>query len=86
MTSAGRFAPMLDRLPRDVAALARVVQGLAVHEYVASDWYGVSLSDERRSESHIRSAERMLEAVLALDGRPLPATVYNSLLNREETV
>src|SRR6266536_2334054 len=59
MTSPGRFAPMFDELPRDVVALTRIVQGLALHEY-ASDWYGVSIPDERRSESHIRSARRML--------------------------
>jgi hypothetical protein len=70
MTAAGRFAPMLDQLPRDVAALVRIVQGLVLHEF-ASDWYGVSIPDERRSESHIRSAEVMLERVLALDSRPL---------------
>jgi hypothetical protein len=72
-TSPGRFAPMFDELPRDVAALTRIVQGLALHEY-ASDWYGVSIPDERRSESHIRSAERMLERILALDGQPLTVT------------
>jgi len=71
MTSAGRFAPLFDQLPRDVAALVRVVQGLVLHEFAAADWYGVSLSDERRSESHIRPVERMLERLLALDDRPL---------------
>jgi hypothetical protein len=70
MTSAGRFAPLFDQLPRDVAGLTRVVQGLLLHEF-AADWYGVSLSDERRSESHIRPVERMLERLLALDDRPL---------------
>jgi hypothetical protein len=71
MTSAGRYASLFDPLPRDVAALARIVQGLALHEYVASEWYGVSIPDERRSESHIRPVERMLERLLALDARPL---------------
>jgi hypothetical protein len=70
MTSAGRFSSLMDQLPSDVPALARVVQGLALHEF-ASDWYGVSIPEERRSESHIRSAERMLERILTLDGRPL---------------
>ena len=71
MTSAGRFAPLFDPLPRDVAGLTRIVQGLVLHEFVAADWYGVSISDERRSESHIRPVERMLERLLALDDRPL---------------
>jgi hypothetical protein len=42
-----------------------------LHEFVAADWYGVRISDERRSESHIRPVEQMLERILALDDRPL---------------
>ncbi len=71
MTSAGRYASMLAELPHDVADLVGIVQGLAIHEYVASDFYGFRIPDERRGESHIRSVEHMLERVLALDGRPL---------------
>jgi Transglutaminase-like superfamily len=70
MTSGGGHAPMFDALPRDVAALARVVQGLLLHEHWAPA-YGVALADERRSESHIRSTKRMLDHLLAHDGRPL---------------
>jgi hypothetical protein len=70
MTSAARFASLFDELPRDPAGLARIVQGLVLHEF-ASDWYGVSMTDERRSESHIRPVQRMLERLLALDNRPL---------------
>ena len=71
MTSAGRYATMLAELPHDLADLVGIVQGLAIHEYVASDFYGFQIPDERRAESHIRSVEQMLERVLALDGRPL---------------
>jgi hypothetical protein len=70
MTSSCRHAPMFDVLPRDVAALARVVQGLMLHEH-AAPLYGVVLADEHRSQSHIRPVERMLDRLLALDGRPL---------------
>lgn len=73
MTSAGEHAGILDRLPNDVGALARVVQGLAIHEYVASDFYGVAVPDERRRESHIRRVGQMLDRLLALDARPLDA-------------
>ena len=58
---------MLDELPRDVAALARIVQGLLLHEHWAPA-YGVALSDERRSGSQIRAVEPMLERLL---GQPL---------------
>ena len=70
MTSGGGHAPMFDALPRDVAALARVVQGLLLHEHWAPA-YGVVLSDERRGESHIRPTKRMLARLLVHDGRPL---------------
>jgi hypothetical protein len=70
MTSSCRHASMFDALPHDVAALARVVQGLMLHEH-AAPLYGVVLADERRSQSHIRPVERMLDCLLAFDGRPL---------------
>jgi hypothetical protein len=70
MTSGCGHAPMFDELPRDVAALARVVQGLLLHEHWAPA-YGVALSDDRRSESHIRPTKRMLDQLLAYDGQPL---------------
>jgi hypothetical protein len=70
MTAGCGHAPMFDELPRDVAALAHVVQGLLLHEHWAPA-YGVALSDERRSESHIRPVEHMLDRLLAHDGRPL---------------
>ena len=47
-----------------MADLARVVQGLLLHEHFAPA-YGVTLSDERRGESHIRTVERMLDRLLA---------------------
>ena len=46
MTSAGAYAPMFDGLPRHLAALAGIVQGLLLHEHWAPT-YGVTLSDER---------------------------------------
>jgi hypothetical protein len=64
MTSARERAPLLEKLPHDVAALARIVQGLLLHEHWAPA-YGVALSDERRSGSQIRFVEQMLERLLA---------------------
>jgi hypothetical protein len=73
MTSAGRYAPLLDRLPRDIAGLATVAHGLLVHEHLASA-YGVTLSGEDRSSVHIRPVERLLERIVARDDRPLDTT------------
>jgi hypothetical protein len=70
ITSAGRYAALFERLPNDVSALVRIVQGLTLHEFVASSMYGVTVSNERKSESHIREAERMLDRILELDDQP----------------
>lgn len=72
ITSSHRHAPMFNALPHDVTALVRVGQGLMLHEHAAPH-YGVALTDERRSQSHIRPVERMLDRLLALDSRPLAA-------------
>jgi hypothetical protein len=71
MTSAGDHARRFDELPRDVKALAGVAQGLSVHEYVASGFYGFTVPDERRKESHVRWVALMLDRILAIDPRPL---------------
>ena len=70
MTSAGRFAPLLEPLPGDVVGLAGVAQGLVVHEHMAAA-YGVTLSDEDRATVHLRAVEQLLEQVIARDDRPL---------------
>jgi hypothetical protein len=70
MTSGGEYAVVLATLPNDVGELVRIVQGLVLHEYVASA-YGVTIPEQRRSESHIRRVDRMLNRLLAEDTRPL---------------
>jgi len=70
MTSGDKYASMFNELPNDVVDLARVIQGLLLHEH-ASPLYGVTLTDERRSESHLRSVGQMLDRVFAIDGHPL---------------
>lgn len=70
VTAAGKYAAQLDELPNDVGSLTRVVQGLLIHEYMASA-YGVQISDERKSESHLRPAEKMLEKIFEQNSKPL---------------
>ena len=72
MTAAGPYQPLLADLPRGVAALAGVAQGLIIHEHLAG-LYGVTLSDERRATVHIRPVAELLARILAEDGRPLTA-------------
>lgn len=72
LTSLGRYTSQVEPLPSDVAQLVRVVQGLVVHQYLASA-YKVTLPESRLGEAHIRPVERMLEKILALDPQPLSA-------------
>lgn len=60
----------LDGLPRGPAALAGVVQGLLIHEHLAST-YGVTLRPEQHAEAHVRSVESMLGGIAAKDATAL---------------
>jgi Transglutaminase-like superfamily len=73
MTSAGRYAPLLQNLPGDVPSLGAIVQGLLIHEYMAGE-YGVTLSEQDRSSVHIRPTEQLLAEIVARDSRPLEVT------------
>lgn len=70
MADAGRLASLFSSLPDDVAGLARVVQGLMLHEHLAST-YGEVLTPARREGSQIRDVAAILEAMMAIDGRAL---------------
>jgi hypothetical protein len=58
------------RLPADLAALAEVAHGLIVHEHMVG-MYGFELAAERRTSVHIRPVSRLLDQMVAEDGRPL---------------
>jgi hypothetical protein len=79
MTTLDQYAAPADDLPDDVAGLARTVQGLLLHEHWAPA-YGITLSDERRSQTHLRSAVQMLDCLSTEKGRSL--TVARSLDER----
>src|SRR5262245_40602041 len=70
MTKAGRHKRALAALPDDVGTLARIIQGLAVHQYMA-DAYGFKVPEKRTAESHIRAVDKILDRILELDERPL---------------
>ena len=70
MTSAGRYAPLLQNLPGEVPSLAAIVQGLLIHEYMAGE-YGVTLSEQDRASVHIRPVEQLLAEIVARDSRSL---------------
>jgi len=70
MTDPGQYAPLLDALPTDIAALSEAVQGLMLHIFWA-DKYGVTLSGARKEEVQLRRVDARLARILELDDRPL---------------
>jgi hypothetical protein len=70
MTSPGRHAQLFDVVPADVAAVARVVQGLLIHEFWLGA-YGVEMSAAQRDSVNLRRAEQLLEAIVSRNPRPL---------------
>jgi Transglutaminase-like superfamily len=72
MSDPGRHAGLFDGLPRDAGQLAKVVQGLLIHQHIAPA-YGVALSPDRQAQSHVRAVEKILDGIVARDDRPLSA-------------
>ncbi len=70
MNDPGQHAARLAVLPHEPDALARTVQGLMIHQHIAST-YGVTLSPDQRAQSHVRGVETMLDAITMRDARPL---------------
>src|SRR6516225_1528636 len=68
----GRHAAVFDGLPGEPGALAKTVQGLLIHQHIAPA-YGVTLSRDQQSQSHVRAVEQILDDIVTRDGRPLSA-------------
>lgn len=73
MTSAGRHADVLQSHPGDIEDLAKVVQGVLLHEHWAPA-YGQVLSDQRRSDTHLRPAAAMLDRAVVASSEPVHVT------------
>jgi hypothetical protein len=70
MTAAGKYAGLFDGLPTGPDGVARVVQGLLIHEFWA-EAYGVTLAEEDRDRVNLRHVEQVLDAIVSRDDRPL---------------
>jgi hypothetical protein len=73
MSDPGHHRALFAELQNDVRSLARIIHGLGIYDVVAKDFYGCDLSEERRREIHIRSMEKRLGRIMALEDRPLSA-------------
>jgi hypothetical protein len=71
MTSVDAHAAEFSALPRSVAALCEVIQGVLIHRDMAAFAYGVTFSNERKDDAHIRPIADVLARIRALDNRPL---------------
>ncbi|HYC66482.1 MAG TPA: transglutaminase domain-containing protein [Reyranellaceae bacterium] len=67
LSALGAHAAKVANLPRDPAGLAKVVQGLLIHEHMGG-MYGVAFTPQQHAEAHVRPIETLLGA---LDSRPL---------------
>ena len=73
MTALGAHAAEFSTLPKDLASLCEVVQGVLIHRDIAPFLYGLQLSEQQRDDGHIRPIAQMLTRIHALDARPLTA-------------
>lgn len=70
-TMPGAHVDAVNALPRDVASLAAIVQGLLVHRFWMPAYRLPEPSKERDLEQGLHGAEAMLSRALALDARPI---------------
>lgn len=70
LSDAGIWALQFAALPSDVANLAKVLQGLLIHEHMPNV-YGIRLSERQRGEPHVRGAGDILERIAVHDPGPL---------------
>jgi hypothetical protein len=70
VTDPGEHGDLLQGLPKEVAQLCKVVQGLMLHIFWA-ERYAVKLPEERKQEVQLRRVTRQLERIRQLDESPV---------------
>jgi transglutaminase superfamily protein len=71
MTAAGPHRAELQKLPREIGALCKVIQGVLIHRDMAPFLYQTTVSEEKRDEAHTRPVGAMLARIQSLDAKPL---------------
>lgn len=71
MTALTSRGAQLSALPRDVATLVKIVQGVLLHAEMAPFLYEVKFSEEQRRDMHVRPLSEMLMRIGAIDAHPL---------------
>ncbi len=70
MSDPGKYTPLLQAFPDDLASIVRTIQGLMLHIFWA-ERYGVQVTPERQPEVGIRDIAAKLDKLFVLDGSPL---------------
>jgi hypothetical protein len=71
MSALGAHADEISALPKDLAALCEVVQGVLIHRDIAPWLYGITLTEKQRDDGHLRPIEQMLTRIHELDSQPI---------------
>src|SRR6202046_765759 len=71
MTALGAHADEFRALPKDLASLCEVVQGVLIHRDIAPGLYGITLTEAQRDDGHLRPISQMLTRIHELDARAL---------------
>ena len=71
MTTPKDERPQLSALPKDVARLCGIVQGVLIHRELAAWLYDLKLSEQGKDLANIRPLSEMLARIHAIDARPL---------------
>jgi len=69
-TDPGEFVSLLADLPRGLAGLCRVVDGIYIH-YMSEETIHYPVAPERKPEINLTYMDRMLARIVELDDRPL---------------
>ena len=67
----GNHAEALRRLADDFNDVIGAIQGLAIYDAVAADFYGCNLSGNRMQDIYLRTAKAILDRILELDNRAI---------------
>src|SRR5215469_14565855 len=71
MTVPGISAAAIKSLPRDVASLTQILQGVLIHRDIAPWLYSLKLSPAEQDIANIRPVAAMLSEIQRRDARPL---------------
>jgi hypothetical protein len=70
LSALGAHVSEVAGLPRDIAGLVKVVQGLLIHERMG-DMYGVKFTPEQHGEPHVRPVSVILSSIANRDAKTL---------------